>query len=391
MGDRFYNEGSLVRYLLGQLSEEEQVRIEEEYFGNQEWFTQLEVVEGELIDAYVCHQLSKKDRQAFEKAFLSVPERRQRIAFAQALQVFVEQRKKTEATNGKLSFYRTFLQFIRSQKLGFVPVAVALLLLLGCIWLIFDNVRMRNRLQQVQAGASEIEQKDKERNVQLQRERENNALLAQELENAKNQISQQLPLTTKQDISDLKKQLQQVQINARESEKRNQELQEQLKRERERNTLLAKAISANSEIILNKQDASMGTNFTSKMLGMDSLILNSDAVRSSGGIPTLSIRKNEKTFALIMRVKNDPYKKFSAEIRLPGRTEILQASDLQFMPQILTIMPSKIPTAAATTVLFWILPVDSLKEGDYILTLKGTEESGEIVDLDRYPFRIIKK
>lgn len=316
MEDRFYNEGSLVRYLLGQLSEEEQERIEEENFGDQEWFTQLEVVEGELIDAYVCHQLSEKDQQAFEKAFLSVPERRQRIAFAQALQLFVEKREKSVTVDGKIPFYQAFLQAIGYKRWSFLPIAVAFLLLLGCCWLIFDNIQLRNRLQQAQSNAGEIDKRALELQDKLRQEHEQAEQLAKDLESERNKQITQDPSGTELPIA------------------------------------LAKVVS---------------------------LVLNSDTVRSSGGIKKLEISPATQTIRLIMTFASDENKEVSAAIKRVGSQDILQKAQL------------KAQTKGAKSQVIWSLPAKSLDEADYMITINGKDENGADINLERYAFRVIKK
>jgi len=73
-----------VRYLLGDLSEEQQIQLEKECFADDEAFERLLMVEGELNDAYVRGELSGRDRQLFERSVLGSPRRRQRVEFARA-------------------------------------------------------------------------------------------------------------------------------------------------------------------------------------------------------------------------------------------------------------------------------------------------------------------
>ena len=74
-----------VRYLLGDLSEEEQIQLEKECLADDEAFERLLMLESELNDAYVRGELSGRDRQLFERSVLGSPRRRQRVEFAQAL------------------------------------------------------------------------------------------------------------------------------------------------------------------------------------------------------------------------------------------------------------------------------------------------------------------
>lgn len=60
-----------IRYLLGDLSEEDQTHLEEQVFLDERKFEVLEIAEDELIDRYVRDELSLKDRKSFEERMSS--------------------------------------------------------------------------------------------------------------------------------------------------------------------------------------------------------------------------------------------------------------------------------------------------------------------------------
>lgn len=74
-----------IRYLLDEMSEAERDAFEDEYIADEAAYGQLEAMEGELIDLYCEGALSTARRQRFEEMYLRTAERRQRVAFAQAL------------------------------------------------------------------------------------------------------------------------------------------------------------------------------------------------------------------------------------------------------------------------------------------------------------------
>src|SRR5678809_240986 len=74
-----------VRYLLGKLTEEEQVRVEDRAFSDAGCLGMLESAEADLIDAYVRGELRQPDRRDFERRFLLSPQRRRKVEFARAL------------------------------------------------------------------------------------------------------------------------------------------------------------------------------------------------------------------------------------------------------------------------------------------------------------------
>jgi hypothetical protein len=316
MEGKFYNEESLVRYLLGQLGEEEQSRVEEKYFADKEWFEQLEVVESDLIDSYVCQRLSGKDLQAFENCFLQSPERRQRVAFAQALQQFVEKQPQSKANQKIANGGQSFWSFAGLRRLTWLPASVAFLLLLGCFWLAFDNARLRNRLQQAQTGADQFETNEQELEEKLRQQRQEAEQLAQELKNQRDNRLTQDP-----------------------SESGLQ-------------TAIAQIIP-----------------FT----------LNANAVRSSGGIQKLEMPADTRFVRLTMIFAYEQKKEIEANLKRVGGQEILQRARL------------KTRANGAKAQVIWALPAKSLDEADYIITINGTDESGAVIDVERYAFRIIKK
>jgi hypothetical protein len=79
------NEDLLARYLLGELTEEEQVRVEEQAFSDPETLAQMLAVENDLVDEYVRGELPDEARRRFELKFLNSAERRQKIEFAGTL------------------------------------------------------------------------------------------------------------------------------------------------------------------------------------------------------------------------------------------------------------------------------------------------------------------
>jgi hypothetical protein len=90
-------ERRLIRYLLGELSKAERVEIEDSYLADSEAFDQLLIAEDQLIDDYVREHLSAKDRQLFEKNFLSSAERRTRLGSARALLAFADKHSEAAA------------------------------------------------------------------------------------------------------------------------------------------------------------------------------------------------------------------------------------------------------------------------------------------------------
>jgi len=73
------------QYLLGELSQSEGAKVEEEFFEDDEAFERLNSVEDELIDAYTLGQLSPVERKRFEQRLLLSSAQHERVKFARTL------------------------------------------------------------------------------------------------------------------------------------------------------------------------------------------------------------------------------------------------------------------------------------------------------------------
>jgi anti-sigma factor RsiW len=79
------NDLMITAYLLGELSEGEQEKLEARYFADDALFEQLLAIEDELIDRYARGQMTDTERQRLERHFMKSPARRKRVRFAEAL------------------------------------------------------------------------------------------------------------------------------------------------------------------------------------------------------------------------------------------------------------------------------------------------------------------
>jgi hypothetical protein len=78
------------RFLLGQLSPDEQGRVEELAFDDPESFEVLQAAEDDLIDEFVYDDLSSEEKERFEEYYLVQPGRREDLRMASALREHFE-------------------------------------------------------------------------------------------------------------------------------------------------------------------------------------------------------------------------------------------------------------------------------------------------------------
>ena len=177
------SEEKIVRYLLGELSEEEQVKIEDRAFADQKVLQEILAVEQDLVDDYVCGDLPEGKRRNFETHFLASGERRKKVAFARALAAVVNERSASQEDRAAMTVplapsWRTRLTAIFTRPLtAYSFAAASLVLFVVGSWLVVDRIRLRSELTQLRSKQdSQLAQRQ-----QLERELANERLKNEEL------------------------------------------------------------------------------------------------------------------------------------------------------------------------------------------------------------------
>ncbi|MCI0488641.1 MAG: hypothetical protein L0229_18795 [Blastocatellia bacterium] len=198
MENEVIKEELLTRYLLGQLSDEEQKHIEEDYFVDDESFERLLAAERDLIDAYVRGELSEADGERFENYFLCTEDRRERVELAREWRSFVARvsaaRPKDEPA--RLSLRRRFPGIKNPWVL--LPLAATVLLLLGAGWLMIRMLSLNLKLEQMQQERAAYERKERELEQQVADERQLSEQLRDELERTRRDLEDQSQIAPSQ-------------------------------------------------------------------------------------------------------------------------------------------------------------------------------------------------
>jgi anti-sigma factor RsiW len=126
----------LTRYLLGEMSEAEQMQMEIRYFADPQMFAELCSWRNNLIDGYVAGELSPSLRERFEAGIENSWAVNERVRFAETLQEAIEMRTATSPPYQAPRTLRTF--DFRYRKL--LIVAAFLLIFLMALWLILRLV-----------------------------------------------------------------------------------------------------------------------------------------------------------------------------------------------------------------------------------------------------------
>jgi len=129
----------MLDYLLGRLTVEDRLRVEEAYFLDDASMARLEFLEDRLIDEYVNRELSPRDRADYESHFLASPRRLEKARLSQALRLAALRDKHRSA---RTSFWEFLL------RPGFRTLALASAsILLVCGWWI--AIQSRSELARV--------------------------------------------------------------------------------------------------------------------------------------------------------------------------------------------------------------------------------------------------
>src|SRR5215471_18419867 len=129
------------RYILRELAEEEQQRIEERLMTDDAFFERLKIAEDELVDEYLGGELPHGERERFELSFLTTPEGRQQISFNTAFNRYVSEAAASRrpqpapAPSPRRGTFASMLAFLSGHG-GFATGALAA----ACLLLIVSGV-----------------------------------------------------------------------------------------------------------------------------------------------------------------------------------------------------------------------------------------------------------
>ena len=77
------------RYLLGEVTDEEREQVERQLMTDRQYLDHILRIEESLTDEYVRGELGQDERELFETYFLSAPERRDKLEFAESLNRYI--------------------------------------------------------------------------------------------------------------------------------------------------------------------------------------------------------------------------------------------------------------------------------------------------------------
>ena len=317
-----------MRYLLGDLSEDEKARMEEAFFADDAKFDEVELAEDELIDAYVQNELSPEEQRQFEATLMKSPRLLERVNFARALakkadsmlsprsESSIERARSfsSRAANPKIRWWEGF--FSQQSAFRTAMAACCVLILIVGIVLVSGWWRSRSERLESEQAASQRQKEELRRSTNL------NAPTPelQQSTNPREPPSQELQRSTN--------------------------LREPTNRQPVRSTFA-------------------------------SVFLTPGSLRSGdGGQSKLTIGPGTTTARVHLALEKNDYPTYNAQIKTADGTVIFHKNGLR-------------PHNGGSGQLLLSVPARSLSSDAYIVHLDGVTTSGQVEGVNDYQFRVV--
>ncbi|HET6977900.1 MAG TPA: hypothetical protein VFI24_16345 [Pyrinomonadaceae bacterium] len=319
------NETLIARYLLGELSEDQQIEIEDLAFADKKYLASITAVENDLIDEYVRNELAAADRMRFESRFLNSVERRKRVEFARALTVLMADEtvpaktvvRESRSWSWRDSLYAFINGLTPTARIAFVSALP--LLLIGVGYLSIETLRLRRELGALRT-ASQQQQDSQQQALELEHHR-------------------------------------------------NEELNAQLNQEKQQREQTDESLRELSE-------AGDAVNPAPRPV-IASLILLPGLSRGGDSKPSLVLKEDARLVRLQIGIDpEEQFKTFAVELRTVSGREVWTRENL-------TARNRRGARAVGLT-----LPASALKAGEYELRLRGVADSGAGEDVGFYYFKV---
>ena len=197
------DERTLRRYLLGELSDEEQSREEERFLTDKDYFERLLLVEDDLMDEYVSGALSQVDREKVGRRFLLSPKRQERVSLAGNLQRYA---RGSPALPGheqdQDEDFIPILSWHRKRVYALLILCSSLVVIIAAAILFREMASLKNRIETLNREQQSAERRAGELSQGLAEQLNRSESLQQKFEQEQNRRIQ-----LDQELSDLKQSL----------------------------------------------------------------------------------------------------------------------------------------------------------------------------------------
>ena len=198
-----HTNGVIAQYLLGSLSEEETERLDELAIVDDEFAGRLQLVENDLVDAYVRGELSGEMLERFTSFYLSSPKRREKVRFAHVFQTAPDRdvvtaqaetqparRSEVVLADQSVSSPGWLRGLFPAWRPALVWGAASIAVLLVIVGLVVQNRRLQDQISQAQSERASTQQRERELQADLDKERSAVSEREREVESLRDKIAQ---------------------------------------------------------------------------------------------------------------------------------------------------------------------------------------------------------
>jgi hypothetical protein len=176
----------IVDYLLGELGEPEQLRVEENLFKSDEFFDRVAAIENRLVDLYALGKLSEANRKRFEEKYLTTPRRHAAVEASACYVGLLNESSRRRPVGARATWWEFLRSFLsdRNMAVQFSLAALLLVTMAAGLLLLAERARLKKRAD---ASEAALRQKEEELQRQLELSRRQNAEHQADLERARQQ------------------------------------------------------------------------------------------------------------------------------------------------------------------------------------------------------------
>lgn len=317
------------RYLLGEVADEEREEVERQLMTDRQYLDHILRREDGLIGEYTRGELDRDERELFERYFLSAPERRDRLAFAESLNRYIAEASTGKSTDTAVDSKKAagssdavlWLKQILSRAAIALLVVATLILIAGAIILLTDNARLREQVLEREASLSQAEE-----------------VLRQHLD---------------------------------EQMERNQELAREIEQSQKERSRIEQELARFKEEKSRHRESSPPT--------FASLILAPGSVRDKGQINRLNLTTDIQQLRLELNLHGESYQRYRVEVQTIEGKNIWRKGNLRARKRV------------DEESILVTLPAKRLTEGDYLVALSAAAPGGDYEEVAAYYFTVLRE
>ena len=155
------SDAMMIRYLLGNATEDEKAQLEQKFFVDDERYQELLAIEDELRYDYAQGGLTREQRKLFEARYLTTTADREKVALAQSVlkKAFELERKANPKSRQAIGW---FSKLFSPGVLQFAGACAALVLVVISYGLFLQTIHLKGKVSELEAEATRAAQQTRQ-------------------------------------------------------------------------------------------------------------------------------------------------------------------------------------------------------------------------------------